>query len=189
MRILACADLHGRPERIARVRGLVAELGPEVVLLPGDLTHAGQGQDALALLHTLPVPVLAVAGNMDAAGAVTAMRRHGALLEGKARVIDGVAFAGPDADLPCDVLVVHEPPLGTLDRVRSGERIGSRAVRDQTLRLRPRVLTCGHVHESPGIERIGDTLVVNCTMGDGVTAGALIEIGADVTARLLTAPS
>ncbi|MGH2452617.1 MAG: metallophosphoesterase family protein [bacterium] len=188
MRILACADLHGRPERIERVRRLVVDLAPEVVLLPGDLTHAGQGLDALSLLHTLPVPVLAVAGNMDDAGAVTAMRRHGALLEAEARVLGGVAFAGPEAEVPCDVLVVHEPPFGVLDTVRSGGRIGSPTVRDQMLRLRPRVLTCGHVHESPGVVRIGDTLVVNCTMGDGVSAGALIEIDADVTARLLTAP-
>lgn len=187
MRILACADLHGRPERIARVRSLVTEHTPDVVLLPGDLTHAGQGQEALALLHTLPVPVLAVAGNMDGPAALTTMRRHGALLESAARVIDGVAFGGPDADLPCDVLVVHEPPFGVLDAVRSGERIGSRSVRAQMLRLRPRVLTCGHVHESPGIERIGDTLVINCTMGNGLTAGALIEVSPEeVTARLLT---
>lgn len=186
MRILACADLHGRPERIARVRTLVTEHAPAVLLLPGDLTHAGTGQEALALLHTLRIPVLAVAGNMDDAGAVTAMRRHGALLEGPARVIEGVSFGGPDAELPCDVLVVHEPPLGVLDAVRSGNRIGSGAVREQMVALRPRVLTCGHVHESPGIERVGDTLVVNCTMGDGVTAGALIEIAATVSARLLT---
>ncbi|HEV8340724.1 MAG TPA: metallophosphoesterase [bacterium] len=186
MRILACADLHGRPERIARVRSLVVELAPAVLLLPGDLTHAGTGQDALALLHTLRVPVVAVAGNMDDADAVTAIRRHGALLEGPPRIIEGVSFGGSDAELPCDVLVVHEPPLGVLDAVRSGNRIGSRAVREQMLRLRPRVLTCGHVHESPGIERVGDTLVVNCTMGDGVTGGALIDLAGEATAHLLT---
>ncbi len=187
MRILACADMHGRPNRIARVRSLVAEQAPAVLLLPGDLTHAGTGQEALTLLHTLRIPVLAIPGNMDDAGALAAIRRHGALLEGPPRVIEGVSFAGPDAELLCDVLVVHEPPLGVLDAVRSGERIGSRAVREQMLRLRPRVLTCGHVHESPGIERVGDTLVINCTMGDGVTGGALLDLDGEVTARLLTA--
>ena len=65
MRILACADLHGRAERIARVRALAIEHAPGVVLLPGDLTDAGHGHDALALLRTLPMPVLAVPGNMD----------------------------------------------------------------------------------------------------------------------------
>lgn len=186
MRILACADLHGRPERIARVRALVLEHQPAVLLLPGDLTHAGHGEEALTLLHTLSIPVLAVSGNMDAPNATLAMRRYDALLEGPPRVIDGVAFGGPDADVPCDVLVVHEPPHGVLDVVPTGKRIGSEKVREKVLRLRPRLLTCGHVHESPGIERVGDTLVVNCTMGDGRTGGALIEITpAMVTARLL----
>ena len=176
MRILACADLHGRPERIARVRALVREHQPQVLLLPGDLTHAGLGEEALTLLHTWSIPVLAIPGNMDAADVVVAMRRHGALLERERLVVDGVAFGGPEVEVACDVLVVHEPPYGVLDMVRSGERIGSQAVRDRMLRLRPRLLTCGHVHESPGVERVGDTLVVNCTMGDGRTGGALIEV-------------
>jgi hypothetical protein len=186
VRVLACADLHGRPERIARVKALVLEHRPDVILLPGDLTHVGHGMEALTLLHTWAIPVLAIPGNMDAADVPAVMRRHGALLEGELRVIDGVAFGGPDVDLPCDVLVVHEPPYGTLDAVSSGKRIGSPAVREKVVRLRPRLLTCGHVHESPGIERVGDTLVVNCTMGDGRTGGALVEITpSEVTARLL----
>lgn len=186
MRILACADLHGHPERVARVRALVREHQPQVILLPGDLTHAGRGEEALTLLHAFSLPVLAIPGNMDAAAAVVAMRRHGTLLEGDPRIIDGVAFGGPDVEVPCDVLVVHEPPYRVLDRVPSGERIGSRVVRDRMLRLRPRLLACGHVHESPGVERVGDTLVVNCTMGDGKTGGALIEVTpAGVAARLL----
>ncbi len=81
---------------------------------------------------------------------------------------------------------MHEPPLGTLDLIPSGRHIGSRRVLDLITRLRSRVVTCGHVHESPGIERVNDTLVVNCTMGDGKTGGALIELTAEpVEARLL----
>src|SRR5579884_3396418 len=96
------------------------------------------------------------------------------------------SFGGPHVRERCDVLVTHEPPAGTLDRAWSGQHIGARRVRDLVARLRPRVLTCGHVHESPGIARVGETLVINCTMGDGRTHGALIELGpADVDARLL----
>ncbi len=185
VRLLACADLHGHPERVARVRALVTENQPAVLLLPGDLTHLGRGEEALLLLHSLPLPVLTIPGNMDTPGVKAAMRRHGTLLEGPPRAVAGVTFGGPDADAPCDVLVVHEPPHGVLDRV-AGRHIGSPAVREKVLRLRPRVVACGHVHESPGIERLGDALVVNCTMGDGRSGGALIEITpAEVTARLL----
>lgn len=185
MRILACADLHGQPERIARVRTLAAEHTPEVVLLPGDLTHAGQGEDALTLLHTLGVPVLAIPGNMDGPRAVAEITSHGSLFGGDPVVIGGVFFGGPEVTR-CEVLVTHEPPAGTLDVAASGEHIGSRAVQDLVARLHPRLLTCGHVHESPGIALLGDTMVVNCTMGDGKTSGALIELTKDgIDARLL----
>lgn len=176
MRILACADLHGQPERIARVRALVAEHTPEAVVLPGDLTHAGSGEDALTLLHGLGVPVLAIPGNMDGPHAVAEITSYGSLLSVDPVIIGGVSFGGPHVSVKCDVMVTHEPPAGTLDVASSGQHIGSRAVLDLVTRLRPRVLACGHVHESPGLARLGDTVVVNCTMGDGKTGGALIEI-------------
>jgi len=179
MRILACADLHGRADRVARVRTLAAEHRPHVVLLPGDLTHAGHGEEALSLLTQLAVPVLAVPGNMDGSHATAEITRLGALLGEEPVVIDSVSFGGPNVRTHCDVLVTHEPPRGTLDQAWSGTHIGTQAVRDLVERLNPRVLTCGHVHESPGIERLDDTLVVNCTMGDGRTGGALIDLSAD----------
>jgi Icc-related predicted phosphoesterase len=47
-------------------------------------------------------------------------------------------------------------------------------VRDYVLRVQPRVLVCGHVHECPGIKPLAATIVVNCTVGDDRTLGALI---------------
>ncbi|MGH2397931.1 MAG: metallophosphoesterase family protein [bacterium] len=186
MRILACADLHGRPERIARVRALVVEHSPSVVLLPGDLTHVDLGREALTLLDTLPVPVLAVSGNMDGPLTISKIRQHSRLHDANPVVIDGVSFGGPRVGGRCDVLVVHEPPYGTLDVVPSGRHIGSQDVLELVRRIRPRVLTCGHVHESAGIVRLDETTVINCTMGDGKSRGALIELTAEaITARLL----
>jgi Icc-related predicted phosphoesterase len=168
------------------VRALVAEHTPDVVLLPGDLTHAGHGEEALDLLGTLAVPVLAVSGNMDGPRAVGEIASRGGLAGRDPVVIGGVSFGGPYVSSACDVLVVHEPPAGTLDLARSGQHIGTRRVLDLMERVRPRALTCGHVHEAGGIERVGTTLVVNCTMGDGKTSGALLEVDAGgATARLL----
>jgi len=186
MRILACADQHGRPERISRVRALVEEHAPSVVLLPGDLTHLDLGREALTLLDGLGVPVLAVSGNMDGPRTIAKIRQHGRLHDARPAVIEGVSFGGPRVTDPCEVLVTHEPPYGTLDVVPSGKHIGSQDILALMRRVRPRVLTCGHVHESAGIETVGDTTVINCTMGDGKTGGALIELTAEgVTARLL----
>src|SRR5262249_62320292 len=91
-------------------------------------------------------------------------------------VIEDVSFGGPRVRTACDVLVTHEPPAGVLDLARSGRHIGTRAVLELLTRLRPRVLTCGHVHETLGIEQFGETLVINCTMGDEKTGGGPIEI-------------
>ncbi len=185
MRILACADQHGRPDRITRVRALISELRPDVVVLPGDLTHAGTGSETLDLL-ALPLPVLAVPGNMDHPAEAAHIRTQGQLGGADPVIINGVSFGGPDVARSCDILVVHEPPLGILDTGSGGRHFGTTRVRDLVDRLHPRVVLCGHVHESPGIERHGGTLVVNCTMGDGKTSGALIELTAsDATARLL----
>ena len=186
VRILACADLHGRPDRIARVRALVTEHTPDVVLLPGDLTHAGRGEEALDLLRSLPLPVLAVAGNMDGARALQEIALRGGLATPKPLTVAGITFGGPDVQEACDVLVTHEPPRGTLDVAFNGQHAGSERVRDMVMRFRPKVHTFGHIHESPGIVRLGATLIVNCTMGDGTTGGALIELSAaGATATML----
>lgn len=187
VRILAFADLHGRNERVIRVRALVAEHAPDLVVLSGDLTHVDKGAEALALLKTLPVPVLAVPGNMDGARAVDEITRNGGLMMGEMpTLIQGISFGGPCVRASCDVLVTHEPPLGTLDLTFLRTRAGSQRVLDLLTRYRPRVLVCGHVHESPGIERLGETLVVNCSMGSDKNAGALIELSEEsADARLI----
>ncbi len=164
---------------MARVRALVAEHAPDVVLLPGDLTHAGHGEEVLVLLSALPIPVLAIPGNMDGPRAVAEIQRRGKLPGREPVMIGDVSFGGPEVRDTCTVLVTHEPPYGTLDEVFSGRHIGSQAVRELLMKFHPRLLTCGHVHESPGVERVGKTVVVNCTMGNDAIGGALIELTSD----------
>ncbi|MEM3674658.1 MAG: metallophosphoesterase [Candidatus Methanomethyliaceae archaeon] len=60
------------------------------------------------------------------------------------------------------LLVTHNPPLGSVvDLTRGGTHVGSRALRDLLLRLSPRVMQCGHIHEARGKELIGRTIVFN----------------------------
>lgn len=61
------------------------------------------------------------------------------------------------------VYVVHTPPFATtLDRLQGGMTpIGSRALRAFIERRRPPLTLHGHVHESPGVERLGSTVCVN----------------------------
>jgi Icc-related predicted phosphoesterase len=174
LRIFATADLHGRPDRVEAVRRASSELQPDVVILAGDITHAGHGAEALALLDELPGLVIAIPGNMDPFEVDEAIGRSKARNPNR-EVIEhyGVRFSGLHSEY-CDLLVAHEPPYGVLDRACTGQHIGSRSVRDYVLRVQPRVLVCGHVHECPGIKSLADTIVANCTMGDDRTLGALI---------------
>lgn len=60
------------------------------------------------------------------------------------------------------VYVTHSPPWGTsLDRMWDGTSIGSRAIRAFIDRRRPPLTLHGHIHESPGVDRIGPTVSVN----------------------------
>jgi Icc-related predicted phosphoesterase len=60
------------------------------------------------------------------------------------------------------VYVTHSPPWGTLlDRLFNGTPVGSRAIRAFIERYRPPLTLHGHLHDSPGVDRIGTTVCVN----------------------------
>jgi Icc-related predicted phosphoesterase len=61
-----------------------------------------------------------------------------------------------------DILVSHQPPWKTkLDRVWGMKHVGSRVLRSYIERTAPRLVFCGHIHESSGIDKIGSTFLVN----------------------------
>ncbi|NLF70990.1 MAG: YfcE family phosphodiesterase [Candidatus Anammoximicrobium sp.] len=62
-----------------------------------------------------------------------------------------------------EIVLCHVPPRGTrLDRTCRGEHVGSHAVRQFVEQAQPALLLCGHIHESRGTDRLGDTILVNC---------------------------
>ena len=66
------------------------------------------------------------------------------------------------ADAPCRLMICHTPPFDcALDRLVNGTPVGSRSVRTFIERHRPDVAVVGHIHEGRGIDRVGDTTVVN----------------------------
>lgn len=86
---------------------------------------------------------------------------------------------------PHDILLSHAPPIDTrLDRLASGAHVGSQAVRDIAVSA-SRVLVCGHIHESAGVDRIADVLMVNAgSLGDsfGRPQYGLVELSGAHTA-------
>lgn len=61
-----------------------------------------------------------------------------------------------------DIIVAHTPPWGVLDRNSRGKKCGSRALLMRMLEIKPKLLVCGHIHDSGGqTQMVNDTLVVN----------------------------
>jgi len=60
------------------------------------------------------------------------------------------------------ILISHSPPKGILDVSSNGQHLGSIAVKETIEKKSPRLVVCGHIHESCGkIEKYGSTVVVN----------------------------
>lgn len=203
--IYATADLHGHLERLDRVAKNVAAMKPDVLVIAGDITGPREPAVYIGRLNDLPVPVLAVRGNMDSQETVRLLEQCPNItsLHQKKTTINGVSFIGVDGTIPVpfssriclreeqtietldhlvrtdSVLVAHPPPYGTLDEGFGSFHAGSRGLRRFIVKKQPRMLICGHIHERPGWALIEKTLVVNCSMGRS-GAGALVELCGDV---------
>jgi hypothetical protein len=157
--------------------------------------------------------LFAVAGNMDSATIDARLVELGVSLDGRGVAIADVGIAGvsaapfsplhtpheiPDEEVArraaagldeireCRVRVLcpHAPPYGTAcDRLRSGEHVGSPALRALVEREQPDLVLCGHIHESRGQDTIGSTLIVN---PGPVAAGhyALVDVAETVSVDL-----
>lgn len=93
-----------------------------------------------------------------------------------------------------DVLLTHGPAFGILDTCIDGRQVGCEDLLRALQRVRPAVHACGHIHESYGSTRQGDTLCLNASNLDVAyrlsNAPLVVEIGRDgegtVNASLLT---
>jgi len=201
IRIYAAADIHGRPSRLARVAARIRRDRPDVLVLAGDLIHYRHPEAVIEFLRTQSLPVLVVRGNTDPVRHMAGIYRLPPVhdMNGTAAVFRGCRFVGIGGTFllpfrskvafqerpvmsrmaslmtPGDVLIMHPPPYGCRDRVLKRFHSGSRSLTALIEAARPAVAICGHIHEQAGTGRIGDTTVVNCTMGGGGD-GAIIDI-------------
>lgn len=78
----------------------------------------------------------------------------------------------------------HAPPYGTAcDLLRSGEHVGSTAVRAFVEREQPDLVLCDHIHESRATDGIGNAQIVN--PGPVATGRyAVVDVNDTVTVRL-----
>lgn len=66
------------------------------------------------------------------------------------------------------ILIMHNPPKDTkTDMIPNGAHVGSQKLREVIERTKPVLVVTGHIHESAGIDKIGESTVIN--------PGALLE--------------
>jgi len=135
--------------------------------------------------------VLTIPGNWDDPDACAYLTEEGINLHRRHIIVDHIAFAGVGGSLPSIVptpnklteaefaqaladaivnldphqplvLLCHQPPAQTRnDRTWSQMHVGSRAVRSFIEQVQPMLCFTGHIHEGVGIDRIGQTQIVN----------------------------
>ena len=157
---------------------------------------------ALKVLASITKPAILVPGNGESDSELEdAVRGSGwksaIVLHGAGCVVEGVRFWGVGGGIPvtpfgdwsydfseleadallagCNsaaVLVVHSPPLDSVDHDSSGQIRGSQAIRDVVEKAKPRLVVCGHIHSDWEKQVcIGETQVLNAG-----PRGVLLEI-------------
>ncbi|MEF2231399.1 MAG: metallophosphoesterase [Pseudodesulfovibrio sp.] len=85
------------------------------------------------------------------------------------------------------IAVIHEPPRNTaVDRLSNGQHVGSPGVRRFLERVQPDLAVTGHIHESVGTDRVGQTLVLNPGMLAGGGYVRIDYVNGALTAELLS---
>jgi len=82
------------------------------------------------------------------------------------------------------LLLTHVPPYNTLDKIYSGEHVGSTGLREIIEKFNPLAVFCGHIHEEQGVTYIGRTIVIH--PGPAMKGYyAIVEINKDKIAPIL----
>ena len=200
MRIYAVADIHGKLNRLGRIKRNIAAFRPHVLVAAGDITNYLSPNRTLRRIDALPIPVFAIRGNTDFKKVDHLIDQFQNITSLHiSRVISrSIPFVGVGGTIPLPfhskvhlneasvfsrlvpwmtretILVVHPPPRGILDLAFGRFHVGSSGLRRFIETHQPRMVICGHVHECPGIATIGETTVVNCSMGRN-NSGVLID--------------
>ncbi len=191
MLIVAFGDVHMRPEKAAKIPEIrqadCVVVNGDLTIRGG----RSEALSVVHAISGLNGKLYAQIGNMDEAEVDVMFSEMGVNLNGRGVVIGEVGLFGLGGspptpfDTPSEfsekelgatlrkayaavkkakvkILFSHPPPINTLlDRVRSGEHVGSTAVRKFLEETDCSVCVCGHIHEAAGTDRVGSAYVLN----------------------------
>lgn len=166
------------------------DLTDSFAAIPKGFTQESIARILIEELRSLKKPIVAVPGNNDTYDVINLLEKEAVTIHGRGKTIDGVGFYGfggaktpfGTAYEPSDeelrmglekgskhisntgrkVLVTHNPAYGTrLDITQTGMHVGSEIIRKFIERERPNVAVSAHIHEAKGVDKIGDSFLIN----------------------------
>jgi hypothetical protein len=189
LNIIVIADVHSSRGAYEKTVQKAKEAQADVVCVCGDLTHFGtlkEAEEYLSILAQSQARVFFVPGNLDSPDIVNAKIEGATCIHAVCRNVKDYSFVGLGAlhrafEVPEDkitqwlqkgssecaqakrtVIVSHVPPRDTkVDFAFIGGHAGSRNLSRFIMDTKPVAVFCGHIHEGRGIDRIGDTVIVN----------------------------
>lgn len=183
--LLVCSDLHGSDKGLEVLGNALEDDIFDAVVVCGDFTTNGSPKYVRDFLARAQVPVIGVPGNCDSNAIADHLARAGASVHGRRVDIKGLAFFGFGGAPPSPygmpfevdegtmaegiravgvrggVMVTHTPPLGMNDLSKGGYNMGSKALLDVAVELRPRLALSGHIHEGRGEAVSSGTVFIN----------------------------
>lgn len=189
MKLLLFSDLHRDKQAAAAL--VEKSKQADVIVGAGDFAVCGQGvSDCIDVLRQTKCPAVLVPGNGESIEELKAACQQwpsAHVLHGEMASVDGVNFFGIGGGIPVTpfgdwswdftegqaadllascpydgVLVSHSPPFGCVDVTSRGEHRGSTAVLGAVERCQPRLVVCGHIHDSwEQSAEIGPTRIIN----------------------------
>lgn len=172
-----------------------------------------EAEDALKLFAQFGKPIVSVAGNMDPLTLEPTFESMSHYVNGRGVLLGNVGFFGVSGspftpmNTPYEIseetigecaeagwkdvaaarwkiFVPHSPPQRTaVDRISSGNQVGSAAIRNFVERRQPDLVVCGHIHEARGRDTVGNSQIVNCGPA-GRGYHVLITIDEQITVEL-----
>jgi len=183
MKILALADIHGKESVSYMAQEIYGTEKFDLILIAGDITDFGSGEDAREIIDSMPTQVIAIPGNCAPSDVIEGINKSKAVNLHKNRTeymgyefiglggVNGgfnmsITFSDDFAfkflrDCKNCIFLLHQPTYGILDEVPGGEHIGSMGIKRAVEVAKPILVVSGHVHEARGYRKIGDSLFVN----------------------------
>jgi Icc-related predicted phosphoesterase len=189
MKLLLFSDIHLNENHCRRVIDLSSNV--DVVIGAGDYCSLRKNLDqVIDVLQVIKKPTILVPGNSENYDELLEACNDwpsSKVLHGNGVEIQGQLFFGIGGGIPetpfgdwswdfteeqaekllekCPknaILISHSPPKGILDKSSFGLHLGSHTIRNFIQEKSPKLIVCGHIHESGGmIEKHGNCTVIN----------------------------